>query len=686
MTPKLFSELGLSPELIKAIDKLGYEQAAPIQAAAIPVLMTGKDIVGQSMTGSGKTAAFGIPAVEKVDPNLRAVQVLILCPTRELAIQVSEEIHKLAFFKRGINCLPIYGGQSYERQFFGLKQGAQIVIGTPGRIMDHMRRGTLRLETIKMVILDEADVMLNMGFREDIETILKDAPKERQTVFFSATMPRPIRDLIEKYSHEPQNVKIEQKAMTVPTVEQVYYEVDRRYKMDLLTRLIDIFDLKLGIVFCNTKRMVDDLVDHLEAAGYQADRLHGDMTQAQRDRVMNKFRKSGLEFLVATDIAARGIDVDDVQVVFNYDLPYDPEDYVHRIGRTGRAGRSGKAISLVPFRELFQIRNIERFANVRITRGKIPTENEVAEARENVFTDKLRALLTSGEFTKHDRLIEGLIEENFSSSDITSALIHLLQSGEAAKPAPKTEEYDRPPQREERPGRFDDRGDRGGYSRDDRRPPPRFDDRREERPRRFEERAPREGVRFADPKPAAKVAPWKAIAPRTPKVVIPPPAKAAVPPSAEPRRSRGDETQIEKKLETPHVVTYEPEVKAEPVKTYSDEEILASVKTPEPKPESKLFIKPKAAPAAVSKPKESRGTPAGQTRLWMSLGAEQGLAPIDFVNSVAGETGLPGKVVGKVDVRERHAFVDVASEHANSIIAKLNRSEIKGQKVKVKLA
>ena len=667
MTPKLFTELGLSPELLKAIDKLGYEQASPIQAAAIPVLMTGKDIVGQSMTGSGKTAAFGVPAVEKVDPNQKAVQVLILCPTRELAIQVSEEIHKLAFFKRGINCLPIYGGQSYERQFFGLKQGAQIVIGTPGRLMDHMRRGTLRLETIKMVILDEADVMLNMGFREDIETILKDAPEERQTVFFSATMPRPIRDLIEKYSHEPENVKIEQKAMTVPTVDQVYYEVDRRYKMDLLTRLIDIYDLKLGIVFCNTKRMVDDLVDHLEAAGYQADRLHGDMTQAQRDRVMNKFRKSGLEFLVATDIAARGIDVDDVQVVFNYDLPYDPEDYVHRIGRTGRAGRSGRAISLVPFRELFQIRNIERFTNMRIQRGKIPTENEVAEARENVFTDKLKALLTSGDFTKHDRLIERLAEEGFASNDIASALIHLLQSGEAAKPAPKVEEYDRPPQREERPGRFDDRGDRGNF-RDDRRPPSRFDDRRddrrEERPRRFEDRPPRPVAKFADPK-ASKAAPWKAIAAPTPKAIVSPSAKAVVAPPA---------------VKPPVVAA------AEPVKTYSDEEILASVKAPEPKPESKLFVKPKPAPGAAPKVKVSRATPAGQTRLWMSLGETQGVTPIDVVNAVAGETGLPGKVVGTVDVREKHLFVDVAEEHANGIIAKLNRANIKGHKVKVKLA
>src|ERR1039457_1828286 len=501
MTPKLFSEMGLSAEMLKAIDKLGFEQAAPIQAAAIPLLMAGKDIVGQSQTGSGKTCAFGIPAVEKVDANMRAVQILILCPTRELAMQVSEEFHKLAFFKRGIIALPIYGGQSYDRQLFGLRQGAQIVIGTPGRVMDHMRRGTLRLDAVKMVILDEADVMLNMGFRDDIETILKDAPKERQTAFFSATMPKPIRDLIEKYSRDPQNVKVEQKAMTVPTVEQVYFEVDRRYKIELLTRLIDIYDLKLGIIFCNTKRMVDDLVDHLEAQGYQADRLHGDMTQNMRDRVMNKFRKSGLEFLVATDVAARGIDVDDVQVVFNYDLPYDVEDYVHRIGRTGRVGRSGRAISFVSGRELFQIRNIERYSNARIHRARVPTEAEVVEARENVFTDKLRAMLKSGEFKRQDQLIERLLEEGFTSTDIASACLAQLQSGDGAgKSAPKTEEYDRPEREEnfdrrdrrDRPaareargarGNFRDRDDRGPQ-RDDRRPS--FDSRREERPRRFE--------------------------------------------------------------------------------------------------------------------------------------------------------------------------------------------------------
>ena len=653
MTSKLFSELGLSAESLQAVEKLGFEQASPIQAEAIPLLLAGKDVVGQSQTGSGKTAAFGIPAVEKVDASRREVQVLILCPTRELAMQVSEEFHKLALFKRGILALPIYGGQSYERQFAGLRQGAQIVIGTPGRVMDHMRRGTLRFDALKMVILDEADVMLNMGFRDDIELILQATPKERQTAFFSATMPKPIRDLIEKYAREPQNVKVEQKAMTVPTVEQIYFEVDRRYKIELLTRLIDIYDLKLGIIFCNTKRMVDELVDHLEAQGYQADRLHGDMTQAMRDRVMNKFRKSGLEFLVATDVAARGIDVDDVQVVFNYDLPYDAEDYVHRIGRTGRAGKSGKAISLVPGRELFQIRNIERFTNVRIERGRIPTEHEVEAARENVFLDKLRSLLTSGEFPKQDRLVERLTEEGFAANDIVSALIHQLHSGEgAAKSAPKTEAYDRP-QRDERQ--------------------PSFDNRRDERPRRFADRPPRAGTpisKSASPKifsPRAepefgaplksKTAPWKT-APAVPaKTVIPP---VEIKPPAE--------------------------VNPQTVKTYSDAEILASVKTSEPKLESKLFLKPKVAPAAAPKPKASRATPPDQTRLWVSIGKEQGITPIDFVNSVAGETGLPGKVVGTVDVRERHSFVDVASEHVHGIVAKLNRAQIKGHKVKVKVA
>src|SRR5688572_14444132 len=347
--------------------------------------------------------------------------------------------------------------------------------------MDHMRRGTLRLDQVRMVVLDEADVMLDMGFRDDIEFILQAVPAERQTVFFSATLPRAIQELIKKYARDPHNVRIEQKTMTVPTVEQIYYEVDRRHKIEVLTRLIDIHDLKLGIIFCNAKRMVDDLVDHLNAQGYSAGRLHGDMSQAMRDRVMSKFRKSGLEFLVATDVAARGIDVDDVQVVFNYDLPYDAEDYVHRIGRTGRAGRSGRAISFVAGREVFQIRNIERFTNTRIHRAKVPTPGEVEEARASAFLDKLRATLQSGDFKRQDHLVEVLLEEGFTSTDIASALLHQLQSGDA----PARPSREEPPLREERPSSRERREDR--YDRDvpRQRPAARYEDRsprRDERP------------------------------------------------------------------------------------------------------------------------------------------------------------------------------------------------------------
>src|SRR5437660_1545221 len=503
---KSFSELGLSAELLKAIDRLGFEQAAPIQAAAIPLLLRGEDVVGQSMTGSGKTAAFAAPAIEKVDVSQKGPQVLVLCPTRELAMQVSEEVHKLALFKRGVHTLPIYGGQSYDRQLYGLRQGAQIIIGTPGRVMDHMRRGTLRLNSLKMVVLDEVDVMLNMGFRDDIELILQDTPKERQTVFFSATIPRPIQQLIEKYARDPHNVSIERKELTVPTVEQVYYEVDRRFKIELLTRLIDMHDLKLGIIFCNTKRMVDDLADHLNAQGYSADRLHGDMSQNMRDRVMSKFRRSDLEFLVATDVAARGIDVEDVEVVFNYDLPYDGEDYVHRIGRTGRKGKAGRAISFASGREVFQIRNIERYTNTRIHRGKPPTVGEVEEARANSFLDKIRATLQSGDFKRQDHLVERLLEEGFNSTDIASALFHQLQSGEpsAGKPA-RSEDYERPVRAEdERYGR-----DRHGPDRDrrgpDRRGPDRRDLRREERPRRDPLRAPATETQSARPPAPEKI-------------------------------------------------------------------------------------------------------------------------------------------------------------------------------------
>ena len=703
MTQKLFSELGLSPEMLRAIDKLGFEQAAPIQAAAIPVLLQGRDVVGQSQTGSGKTAAFAIPAIEKTDPLQRNVQILILCPTRELAVQVSEEVHKLAFFKRGIHALPIYGGQSYERQFYGLKQGAQIVIGTPGRVMDHMRRGTLRLDNVKMAILDEADVMLDMGFREDIEFILQAVPATRQTVFFSATMPKAIRDLIEKYARDPQSVKMEQKTLTVPTVEQVYYEVDRRFKIELLTRLIDIHDLKLGIVFCNTKRMVDDLVDHLNAQGYSADRLHGDMSQPMRDRVMNKFRKSGLEFLVATDVAARGIDVDNVQVVFNYDLPYDAEDYLHRIGRTGRAGRSGRAISFVAGREVFQIRNIERFTNTRIHRATVPTADQVEEARMNVSLVKLRAILQSGEFKRHDHLIERLLEEGFTSTDIASALLHQLQASDAAT-APRSqpdERYERPerPAGDSRPARETySRPQQGNESQGRYGRPRENEPRRSESPRRPEFQRKTDGARHSPEYPPANTPRRPGASTRDNREQRPRPV--VVPRPAAPVRDRSAPIQSEQlKFPAPPGRSGPfappsrpvlPQTNILPMNGGSESDAPEKIKTPA-LPESAKRLLPfprRGAPETRSSSpvKHSRATPPTQTRLHLNLGAEMGISAPEVVSVIMGETGLPAKVVGTVDVREKHSFVDVASEHANGILAKLNRARVKGHKVKLKLA
>jgi len=426
-----FTELGLSDDILKAVDKMGFEEASPIQTAVIPTILQGRDVVGMSSTGSGKTVAFAIPAIEKVDPKLRAVQVLILCPTRELAVQVAEETGKIAHFKRGVMGVPIYGGQSYERQFRALAAGAQVVIGTPGRVMDHMDRGTLKLAALKMVVLDETDRMLDMGFREDIERILAAVPATRQLLFFSATIPRGIQDLIGRYSKDPAWIKIESVATNAPKVEQTYFEVDRRSKIEALTRLIDVNDFRYGIIFCSTKIMVDDLEEHMHSRGYLTDRLHGDISQTQRDRVMDKFRRRGFEFLIATDVAARGLDVDDLEVVFNFDLPNDAEDYTHRIGRTGRAGKSGRAFTFVSGQEIYKLQSMVRWAKLDIRRGKLPSLDEVEEARTNVFFEKIRATLDARDFRPHDQLIDRLLDLGYASTDISSALIHMLQSATA---------------------------------------------------------------------------------------------------------------------------------------------------------------------------------------------------------------------------------------------------------------
>jgi len=419
-----FATLGLSAESLRAVAQLGFEETSPIQAAAIPLLMAGHDVVGQSETGSGKTAAFCIPAIEQVDPTRPVVQVLILVPTRELATQVADEVHKLAAFRKGLRSVPIYGGAAYERQFAELKRGAHIVVGTPGRLTDHLARGTLDLAGVRMLILDEADRMLDMGFREDIEKILAAAPAERQTVFFSATISPPIRQLVNGHSRDAKTVKIEQRVVAgPPLVDQVYYEVRHHAKFDTLARLIDYHDVKSGVIFCNTQQMVEELADRLVARGCSAERLHGGMAQAQRTRVMNGFKKAAFRFLVATDVAARGIDVNDLELVINYDLPYDAEDYVHRIGRTGRAGRKGRAVTLVSGAGIYKLQSIERFTKTRIRREHVPTLAAVESRRSDALFEALRSRLEAGDAPREALLVERLLEQGYTPTDVAAAIL-----------------------------------------------------------------------------------------------------------------------------------------------------------------------------------------------------------------------------------------------------------------------
>ena len=418
-----FEDMNISNEICRAVLDMGFEEATPIQSQAIPVILEGKDIIGQSQTGTGKTAAFGIPLLERINPEDRRLQALILCPTRELAIQVSEEFRKLLKYKDNIRVLPIYGGQPIDRQIAALRKGTQVVIGTPGRVMDHMRRRTIKAETVQMMVLDEADEMLDMGFREDIETILVKIPEEHQTLLFSATLSPEILDITKRFQKNPEFIKIVRKELTVPNIEQYYFDVKEKTKLDALCRIIDVYDPKLAMVFCNTKKRVDDLVEMLQGRGYFAEGLHGDLTQAQRDKVMQKFRNGTIEILVATDVAARGIDVDDIDVVFNYDVPQDEEYYVHRIGRTGRAGKAGKAFTFCVGKEIYKLRDIMRYTKTKIQQQKLPTLSDVEEMKTNIYLEKIKGIIEEGHLTKYIHLVDRLMEEDYTSIDIAAALL-----------------------------------------------------------------------------------------------------------------------------------------------------------------------------------------------------------------------------------------------------------------------
>ena len=540
-----FEDMNISNEICRAVLDMGFEEATPIQSQAIPVILEGKDIIGQSQTGTGKTAAFGIPLLERINPEDRRLQALILCPTRELAIQVSEEFRKLLKYKDNIRVLPIYGGQPIDRQIAALRKGTQVVIGTPGRVMDHMRRRTIKAETVQMMVLDEADEMLDMGFREDIETILVKIPEEHQTLLFSATLSPEILDITKRFQKNPEFIKIVRKELTVPNIEQYYFDVKEKTKLDALCRIIDVYDPKLAMVFCNTKKRVDDLVEMLQGRGYFAEGLHGDLKQAQRDKVMQKFRNGTIEILVATDVAARGIDVDDIDVVFNYDVPQDDEYYVHRIGRTGRAGREGKAFNLVVGKEVYKLREIQRYCKTRIIPQAIPSLDDVTSIKADKILDQVGEVLQDSDLSKVIDIVEKrVLEEDYTTLDLAAALLKMMM------------------------------GEEGEELLEENRPLRELEDLEDES-----------------------------------------------------RRSRGGRNG-----------------------------------------------------------RGSRGRNEDVARLFINIGKNQGIRPGDILGAIAGESGMPGRMVGSIDMFDNYTFVEVPREHADVVLQAMRGAKIKGKNVHMEKA
>ena len=418
-----FRALGLSDGVLATLDELGYEEPTPVQVRAIPVLLQGRDVIGSAATGTGKTAAFALPIVERIEPAERAVQALVLAPTRELAVQVAQAVHRYGKH-RGITVLPVYGGQPIDRQLAGLRRGAQVVVGTPGRLLDHIRRGSLQLATVRYVVLDEADEMLDMGFIEDIDAILDETPAERQTALFSATFPPRIAELAERHLRDPVRLEVRPPQLETPLVRQVAYVVPRQHKLEALGRVLDLEAPTSAIVFCRTRTEVDELTEALAIRGYRPEALHGGLTQGQRDRVMGRFREGVADLLVATDVAARGLDVEHVSHVFNYDIPQSPEVYVHRIGRTGRAGREGTAVTLVQPREHRLLKGIERVVRQPIEVARIPTIADLRARRVEMLRASLHELLLEGEFEGYRIAVESLAED-FDPLDIAAAAAKL---------------------------------------------------------------------------------------------------------------------------------------------------------------------------------------------------------------------------------------------------------------------
>ena len=562
-----FEDLNLSDAILRAVTDMGFEAASPIQAQAIPAQLEGRDMIGQAQTGTGKTAAFGIPLLQKIDPENKKLQAIVLLPTRELAIQVAEEIRRLAKFMHGIKVLPVYGGQDIVRQIRSLKDGVQVVIGTPGRVMDHMRRKTIRVDHVHTAVLDEADEMLNMGFLEDMETILSQLPETRQTVMFSATMPPAIADIARKFLQDPVMVRVVKKELTVPKVTQYYYEVKPKNKVEVLCRLLDLYSPKLSVVFCNTKKGVDELVLALQGRGYFAEGLHSDLKQEQRDRVMNGFRNGRTEVLVATDVAARGIDVDDVEAVFNYDIPQDDEYYVHRIGRTGRAGREGKAFSLVVGKEVYKLRDIQRYCKTKIIPQAIPSLDDITDIKVEKTMDQVRDMLENCDLSQMVNIIEQkLIEEDYTALDLAAALLKMnmgednediIDNFEPARSLDDLDRYSRSGRRYGRDGSGRDGSFRNSRSR---------------------------------------------------------------------RRGAVDRAAVD------YVI--------------GDD----------------------------------------MARLFVNIGRNQNVNPGDILGAIAGESGIPGRVVGSIDMYDGYTFVEVPRRYSDQVLKAMENAKIKGKKVRIERA
>lgn len=416
----------VDPRIVRAVKEMGFKQFSPIQEQAIPEVLAGKDVIGQAQTGTGKTAAFGIPLLQSIDLEVRGMQGLVLCPTRELAIQAAEEIRKFAKYMTGIRVLPVYGGQEIYKQITALKGNIQIIVGTPGRVMDHMRRHTIKLDKLKMVVLDEADEMLDMGFREDMEAILSQIPVEHQTVLFSATMPKAILDITGQFQNNPVLIKTVKKELTVQSIKQCYYQIRKEDKQEATARLLEYYAPKRTLIFCNTKKMVEELAENLKKRGFFAAGLHGDLTQSVRDRVMKSFKNGTTTVLIATDVAARGIDVDDVEAVINYDVPQDIEYYVHRIGRTGRAGRSGRSFTLVVGKEIFKVRDIEKICKSKMNERTIPGAADIEAVKGKKILDEVTQVMNEKNLRDATKMIERKMqEENCTALELAAAFLKL---------------------------------------------------------------------------------------------------------------------------------------------------------------------------------------------------------------------------------------------------------------------